>query len=131
MCASHIPGARFVSPSHEQFSGLLRFQNSVCFFDLQQWLVPHRSFSSLDVSQRINYYDSMGGSGKSVTDSLLLWLEDEDEDKNGDDATFEPDDWTAVGTNVGTTPQQVWLRLIFFDTANGSTRNGAYKPAPT
>lgn len=49
----------------------------------------------------------MGGGGKSVTDALLLWLEDEDEDKNGDDAIFEPDDWKTVGTDVATTPQQV------------------------
>lgn len=57
--------------------------------------------------QRINYYDSMGGAGKAVCSSLLLWLEDEDEDKNGDNATFDPDEWTTVGTDVDVTPQQV------------------------
>lgn len=62
--------------------------------------------------QRINYYDSMGGSGKGVTESLLMWLEDEDEDKNGDNATFEPDDWTRVGTNRAATPQQVGVCLL-------------------
>lgn len=56
----------------------------------------------------------MGGSGKGVTESLLLWLEDEDEDKNGDNATFEPDDWTRVGTNKATTPQQVRLSVVSF-----------------
>lgn len=61
-------------------------------------------------SQRINYFDSMGGSGKNVTNSLLDWLEDEDDDKNGDDGTFDPDDWTTEGTNVATTPQQVFVR---------------------
>lgn len=55
----------------------------------------------------------MGASGKGVLDSLLTWLEDEDDDKNGDDATFEPDDWTTVGTNVATTPQQArFLSLL-------------------
>lgn len=71
--------------------------------------------------QRINYYDSMAGTGRTVTSALKLWLEDEDEDKNGDTATFEPDDWTIVGTDRATTPQQVrppyWPS---FFTANGS-----------
>ena len=51
----------------------------------------------------------MAGNGKGVTKSLLLWLEDEDDDKNGDNATFEPNDWTRFGTNTATTPQQVSL----------------------
>ena len=63
-------------------------------------------------TQRINYYDSMGGGGKTVTNSLLLWLEDEDEDKNKDEATFDPDEWTTVGTKVSTTPQQVRICYI-------------------
>ena len=63
-------------------------------------------------AQRINYYDSMGGGGKTVTNSLLLWLEDEDEDKNKDNATFDPDEWTTVGTKVSTTPQQVRLAQV-------------------
>lgn len=41
-----------------------------------------------------------------VTNSLLMWLEDEDDDKNGNKATFEPDDWTLAGTDTNTTPQQ-------------------------
>lgn len=52
----------------------------------------------------------MGGIGKGVTDTLLTWLEDEDDMKNGDSATFEPDDWSEVGTDRATTPQQVNLR---------------------
>lgn len=63
-------------------------------------------------TQHINYYDSMGGGGNTVTNSLLLWLEDEDEDKNKNNATFNPDEWTTMGTKVSTTPQQVRLALL-------------------
>ena len=48
----------------------------------------------------------MGGTGKTVMKCLLMWLEDEDDDKNKDKATFEPEDWTMVGTDIDTTPQQ-------------------------
>lgn len=63
-------------------------------------------------AQRINYYDSMGGAGRSVTRALLMWLEDEDDDKNKDNATFDPDEWTLAGTSLNETPQQVGTDVI-------------------
>lgn len=49
----------------------------------------------------------MAGAGKAVTNALLMWLEDEDEDKNKGNATFDPDEWGTVATDEAMTPQQV------------------------
>ncbi|CBN77616.1 conserved unknown protein [Ectocarpus siliculosus] len=95
------------------YTGVKRWTRRVKVFEMDKIFVPvnvsnaHWCMAVIFVQQkRINYYDSMGGGGKSVREDLLLWLEDEDEDKNGDNATFEPDDWTTVGTKVASTPQQ-------------------------
>ncbi|CAM9424014.1 unnamed protein product, partial [Scytosiphon promiscuus] len=95
------------------YRGVRRWTRKVKVFEMDKIFVPvnvsnsHWCMAVIHVQKkRINYYDSMGGGGKSVLDTLMLWLEDEDDDKNGDHATFEPDDWTTVGTNVTTTPQQ-------------------------
>lgn len=57
-------------------------------------------------AQRINFHDSMGGSGLSTTSALMKWLEDEDDDKNGDNGTFNVDEWTVAPPDKNT-PQQV------------------------
>ncbi|CAM9747425.1 unnamed protein product [Ectocarpus sp. 13 AM-2016] len=95
------------------YNGVKRWTRRVKVFEMDKIFVPvnvsnaHWCMAVIFVQQkRIHYYDSMGGGGKSVREDLLLWLEDEDEDKNGDNATFEPDDWTTAGTKVASTPQQ-------------------------
>eukprot|EP00903_Cladosiphon_okamuranus_P011577 g10891.t1 len=95
------------------YRGVRRWTRKVKIFEMDKVFVPvnvsntHWCMAVIYVQEkRINYYDSLGASGKGVTESLLMWLEDEDEDKNGDNATFEPDHWTLVGTDKATTPQQ-------------------------
>ncbi|CAM9822559.1 unnamed protein product [Pylaiella littoralis] len=95
------------------YKGVRRWTRKVKVFEMDKIFVPvnvsntHWCMAVIYMKhKRINYFDSMGGSGKNVTNSLLDWLEDEDDDKNGDDGTFDPDDWTTEGTNVATTPQQ-------------------------
>eukprot|EP00904_Undaria_pinnatifida_P008191 jgi/Undpi1/4501/HiC_scaffold_17.g07855.m1 len=95
------------------YGGVRRWTRKVKVFEMDKIFCPvnvsntHWCMAVIYVQKkRINYYDSMGGGGKTVTNSLLLWLEDEDEDKNKDEATFDPDEWTTVGTKVSTTPQQ-------------------------
>ena len=76
---------------------------------LMRYIVrQQRSFCSLlTLFQRIKYLDSAGGRGKSVTDSLMSWLEREHADKNGARGVFEPDLWTRLRPNTETEPQQV------------------------
>ena len=53
---------------------------------------------------RIQYYDSMGGSGMSVLRALLRWLGDESRERLK--AELDVDAWTLVPTQMGETPQQ-------------------------
>ena len=53
--------------------------------------------------KKIQYYDSMNGSGKKCLQHLLRYLKDEMENKKK--AELNVDEWSLVPTQVGT-PQQ-------------------------
>ncbi|CAM9846570.1 unnamed protein product [Ascophyllum nodosum] len=114
---SHFFSSFFITKLKENggyhYAGVRRWSRKIKVFELDKIFFPvnvsnmHWCMAVIYVQQkRIHYYDSMGGTGKTVMKCLLMWLEDEDDDKNKDKATFEPEDWTMVGTDIDTTPQQ-------------------------
>ena len=80
-------------------------------FDFERVLLPvhvgsvHWCAAAIFLPERrIQYYDSMAGSGMAVLRALLRWLGDESRERLGEELDEEA--WTLVPTQMDETPQQ-------------------------
>eukprot|EP00752_Nemacystus_decipiens_P018559 g16638.t1 len=94
------------------YEGVKRWTHTVNIFDLDKLYVPvniNKTHWCLVVvyiqRKRFNFYDSLGGRGKAVIDSLVKWLKLEDEHKNGGKGTSGLE-WDRVRPNKETDPMQ-------------------------
>lgn len=113
---SHFFSSFFLTKLRENnrysYKGVKRWTRKIKVFEMDKIFFPvnvsnmHWCMAVIYVQEkRINFHDSMGGSGLSTTSALMKWLEDEDDDKNGDNGTFNVDEWTVAPPDKNT-PQQ-------------------------